>query len=546
MEFILSKLGLIGPFFLLLGVLIFVHEWGHFIVARLCGVRVETFSIGFGPKIFSKKWGDTQYALGVIPLGGYVKMYGDGVDEAIPENEKNASFNHQSVLERIAIVAAGPLLNLIFAFFLFFLLGFFGTPEIGTYVGDVDKNSAAFSAGLREDDLITSLEGQKVYFYEDLSKIISKRQNGSNVRIEVLRDNKKLNFVVPIEVQKNTSPIAWEKKIGSIKGINPMRTSSLVGVDYQSQLAQKGAPALAKITRINDIKVESLSDLNAALEKVATEKLNIQIEKNKGESLSFEIEKPDAAKWTFTKAGFAKPELFIEQVRRGSPAEKAGLLKGDQVLSINSQPLNTWSELVEGVKITPLGKEVSLKIGRNGEALDLRMEPLRTEIITSSGQVEYRPTIGVMPSLEYLPPKTVARKIRNPIKTLQYAGFKTYQWTALTLRGFKKLLTGEVSHKTLSGVISIGKVAKDSLRVGWAYFIQMMAIISINLFLLNLLPVPVLDGGHLLFYFAELVKGSPVSLKTRLIGQQIGLVLILSLVFYTLFNDFSRIVFSGW
>ena len=174
------------------------------------------------------------------------------------------------------------------------------------------------------------------------------------------------------------------------------------------------------------------------------------------------------------------------------------------------------------------------------------MTPNQTELLTATGQIEYRPTIGLMPGLEYLPPHTLLKKTVGVGNLFAYGVERSGFWIKVTLSGFKKLLTGEVSHKTLSGVISIGKVARDSLDIGWAYFIKMMAIISINLFLLNLFPVPVLDGGHLLFYFVEIVKGSPVSLKTKLIGQQIGVVVVLSLVVYTIFNDVSRIIFSGW
>lgn len=546
MEFILSKLGLVGPFFLLLGILIFIHEWGHFIVARICGVRVEVFSIGFGPKILKKKWGDTEYRLSIIPLGGYVKMYGDGTEDFIPEEQKAESFNDQSLLERASIVLAGPMMNLIFAFFLFGVLNFFGQPELGTLVGEVEPSSIAYQNGLREGDKIVAVGNQPVSYYKDLSQEIAKYQDGAIINLSVERNGEQKNIEVAIAVEKARSPISLAKKEGSLKGVSPVRTSSLVGVAYDSDLAAKGTPSLARVVMVNDKKVESLYELKQAIGSAdASKNLSFEIEKNKGEHIKTFVE-PIEGGYSFESLGFVLPELVVGQVRRGSPAEKAGLKNGDQIISINGQKITEWLQIVEAIKATPKGESVSMEIGQSGEKKAIVVQPEGTEIITATGQVDYRPTIGVAPALEYLPPKTITKKSQGIIGALKDGAQDCYNWTYITLRGFKKLITGEVSHKTLSGVISIGKVAHDSLSVGWAYFINMMGIISINLFILNLLPVPILDGGHLLFYFCEFVKGSPVSLRTRLIGHQIGLVLILTLVVYTVFNDVTRIFLSGW
>lgn len=549
MEFLLSKLSLVGPFFLLLGVLIFIHEWGHFIVARMCGVRVETFSLGFGPKILKWKWGETDYCLSLIPLGGYVKMFGDGTEEEpLPESEQSYSFNHQSVWKRIAIVSAGPLMNLIFAFMLFFTMGFIGTPEVSTQIGDVTKDSPAFASGLRPGDTITAVNGSEVDYFQDFTKKISAMQNGSNARLDVLTtEGSSKSVLVPVTIKENSSPLATSKYVGVVEGINLIQASSKVGIDYRSDLRQQGAAAVETISRVNGQKVKTLQDLKTAVHKADSQKnLILSVQKNKGESVDFTVSKSTDSPWTFEDAGLVKPELMVGQVRKGSPALKSGLLEGDQILSINGKVLKEWPLLVEEIKTTAKGESATLVIGNKDGIKTLVVEPNQTEILTATGQVEYRPTIGLAPALEYLPPATKLKKISGPKALVSYSLERSGYWIKVTLAGFKKLLTGEVSHKTLSGVISIGKVARDSLDIGWSYFIKMMAIISINLFLLNLFPIPVLDGGHLLFYFAEVIKGSPVSLKTKLIGQQIGVVLVMSLVVYTIFNDFSRIIFSGW
>lgn len=549
MEFLLSKLSLIGPFFLLLGVLIFIHEWGHFIVARMCGVRVETFSLGFGPKIFSYKWGDTNYCLSLIPLGGYVKMFGDGTEtEELSLTEQKYSFNHQNIFEKIAIVAAGPLMNLLFAFLLFILMGITGAPEASTKLGDVEKGSVAFNSGLRNGDIIKSVNGVAVKYYEDFANKISLLQTGSKAELDVLRSNGDISSLsVPIKIVENTSPLATSKKLGVIEGLNLKKASARVGVDYRSSLFSQGAEAIEKISQVNSNPVESFFELNKAIEQADPNKdLLLSIQKNKGESIQLAVKKQDGSPWTFKKAGLVKPELMIGQVQKGSPAMKSGLLKGDQILSINGITLNDWMVLVETIKTTKKDESATLSVANKDGVREVIVTPNQTELLTADGKVEYRPTIGLAPGLEYLPPHTITKKIAGVGSLMSYGAERSNFWIKVTLSGFKKLITGEVSHKTLSGVISIGKVARDSLDVGWSYFIKMMAIISINLFLLNLFPIPVLDGGHLLFYFTELIKGSPVSLKTRLIGQQIGVVLVLSLVVYTIFNDVSRIIFSGW
>ena len=549
MDFILSKLAFIGPFFLLLGVLVFVHEWGHFIVARICGVQVETFSIGFGPKLFKFKWGDTTYALSAIPLGGYVKMYGDGTEENIPKEREKSSFMHQNVWEKIAIVSAGPLVNLVFAFFVFMFMGWVGVPTTKTVLGDIDKDSPAQKAGLQYGDEVTSVNGVKISNAEELTKELSKSIE-LKAHLEVKRGKETFTSLVPLVEEENPNPLLQRKTIKKVDGLSLLRASNLVGLDYQSELVQKhNVNQVEKIVQIGDVKTPDLHSIKKTLNATPiTETLRIVLgtEKEKAYLLPPPITKSSDKFWTLAHIGIKKSELFISNVQRSSPAYTAGLKAKDQILKINGQTITEWNELLEDVKNTPKNQIVTFTIARPEGVQDIKMTPRQTEILKLNGQLEYRPTVGIMPSLEYLPPPQEFISVLGLGALVSYGYEQSLKWVNITLRGFKKLLFGEVSHKSLSGVISIGKIAKDSLDVGWTYFLQIMAIISINLFLLNLLPVPVLDGGHLLFYFIEVLKGSPVNMTTRLIGQQIGVVVILSLVAYTIFNDLSRIVFSGW
>lgn len=555
MSFIFDKIGnlgnLVGPFFLLLGALIFIHEWGHFIVARICGVRVEIFSIGFGPTIFKFKWGDTDYRLSLIPLGGYVKMYGDEEGKELPESERKHSFIHKSLISKISVVAAGPIMNLIFAIILFSLLGSFGAPEVDPVIGDITPDSTAARSNFIHGDRVLRVNGDPIRFWGEFDKALSKFENGANARIDILRDGQEISIVAPVAVEPSRNPLSLLKNSGRIDGLSPFKVSAKVGIDYRSPLLNLGASSLDKVQSVNDIAISGYTELQQVVTRqdpAKPIKLTFQrIDSTDSYSISVTPEMIESGYdlWSLDLLGITKPELFIGHVVSGSPAEKAGIQKGFQILEINDVLLSGWVDLVNQVKKTKKNEKIKVKaIDYRYEPVVFFIEPNITESILPTGKIDRRPTIGVGPGLEILPPKTIYVKETGVKEVFLYGVRKSYEWTLITINSFKKIFIGEISHKALSGVITIGQVAKESLAYGWSYFVQMMAIISINLFLLNLLPVPVLDGGHLLFYFVELVKGSPISLRTRAISQQIGVVLILCLIVLTLFNDITRLLFS--
>ncbi len=551
--FILEKITsighLIGPFLLLLGVLIFIHEWGHFIVARICGVRVETFSIGFGPKIFQKKWGDTTYCLSIIPLGGYVKMFGDDITSEVPKEEQPESFIHQSLKEKIAIVAAGPIMNLIFAFGLFVALGAIGSPQTKPIIGDVDANTPAALAGFSYGDTITSVNNTKVKSWDQFQKELNSLQSQDNIRVDVKRlDGTSKEILSPLKSVDNINPMSNSKTMGSIEGLSPYKLSSIIALNFDSILHEKKIETLDRVKEVNGEKINSFFELKSKIQNTPSSKnLTLVIQNNSKEEKSVEIIATNTgSNWSLEGLGIKKPELFIGSVVKGSPAFQAGIKPGFQILKINSVELKSWMDLVEAVKNTQEGQKINFQVADlNQEVKNIFIAPEITEHLTQGGQVDRRATVGIRPGLEIIPPEAVYIKQKGTLNLFKFGVQKSIDWTMITLLGFKKLLFGEISHKTLSGVITIGQVARQSLTYGWAYFIQMMAIISINLFLLNLMPVPVLDGGHLLFYAIEGIKGSPVNLKTRLIAQQVGVVILMFLIVFTIFNDISRIVFSG-
>lgn len=265
--FLQSGFSAIGPFFILLGLLIFVHELGHFLVARWNGVRVEVFSLGFGKKIFQYKKGDTNYCISIMPLGGYVKMFGDDPSVEIPDNEKPYSFLHQSVGARIAIVLAGPLMNLFFAIFLFFALGLIGEQVAGTKLGDIDSNTAAYTAGFRSGDNILQINDKTMATWVQVSDTISDSA-GKPLSFVLDRKNEAVTVVATPVLTPTNSLLALRSEVGDIEGLSVLSQSSRVSVlDPLSPAARAGMMPVEQISSINGVEVKTYRDIDTQLER---------------------------------------------------------------------------------------------------------------------------------------------------------------------------------------------------------------------------------------------------------------------------------------
>ncbi|MFC1830082.1 RIP metalloprotease RseP [Thermodesulfobacteriota bacterium] len=348
-------------FVVVLGLLIFVHELGHFLVARLCGVGVEKFSLGFGPKVFGKKIGMTEYLISSIPLGGYVKMVGEEPDAEIDPADIPISFTHKHVLKRILIVAAGPLSNLLLAVVIFF--GFF--QIYGTFL--------------------------------------------------------------------------------------------------------------------------------------------------------------------------LKP--VVGEVRKGAPAERAGFIKGDEIIFIDETPVSSWEEMAKIITESN-GKRLSTRVRRGESEIALSVTPELTTDKNIFGEDIERYVIGISSSGDVVPIKL------NPLEALSESLVQTYQVSRLMVVGIIKLIKGDISTKNLGGPIMIVQMAGDQAKEGASNLIYFIAFISLNLAILNILPIPVLDGGHLFFFFIELVIGRPVNLRVREVAQQVGLFILILLMIFVFYNDITRILLS--
>lgn len=541
------------PFFILLGLLIFVHELGHYLVAVYCGVRVETFSLGFGKKIFSFRRGHTTYCVSLIPLGGYVKMFGDDPSATISDEQKKYSFLHQPVWPRIAIVLAGPLMNLFFAILVFGMVAFVGEPVPGTRLGDIAENTSAFKHGFRSGDQILSINNNPVSQWKEVKRIIdvspetellfSVRREGSE-SIDLIRATPHLG--------KNDFLFSTQRQVGRIDGLSTDAVSTMIGISDKNSLAAKaGLNSIDVIESINGEPSIFWRQLESQFEKFSTTKtwlLKIRSYNAKGEpSEPREISIPVPKKmntWLQT-LGIEKSDLYLLSVKPKSPAAVAGLIKGSKVVAIDDERLLNWEGVLAKVRAyNPDRPSMKFTILNNSTESSVEIRPELLDLPTEQGAMESRYAIGVVPALMSAPIDTFMLKTSNPISALQTGLQQSYEWSKLIVISFVRLIQNEVSPRNIGGILSIGRVASRSFEAGLSAFLKMMGIISINLFILNLLPVPVLDGGHLLFFSLEAIKGAPISFRKLEIAQQFGLVILLCLMLFALFNDITHLFSS--
>ncbi len=442
-------------FLVAIGVLITVHEFGHFWVARRLGVKVLRFSVGFGKPLWSRrgKIDDTEFVLAAIPLGGYVKMLDEHEGEVDP-SEVHRAFNRQKLWKRTAVVAAGPVFNFLFAiaaYSVVFLGGVEGTRPI---VGDVTPNSIAAVGGLQPGDEFRSINGKNTPTWDTTTL--------------ALLDGTMDGGVVKVEVDRNSS----------------LRLLSL-----------------------------DLTQAAALLEG------------------GFILETLGIQPW--------RPEFqpIVDGVVEGGAAEKAGIMGGDTIVTANGEYVETWGQWVNIVQDNP-GRKISITVSRQEKTLDLIVVPRSIE---KGGK-----TIGQIGAYVRVPEELVSAtrvEVRyGPIAAVGTAIEKTYDMSLLMLRMLGKMISGQASIENLSGPISIAQYAGQSASIGLVPFMLFLAIISISLGVINLLPVPLLDGGHLFYYLIEFVKGSPLSETAQLVGQKIGIAAILLLMGLAFYNDLVRLL----
>jgi regulator of sigma E protease len=438
-----------------LGLLITFHEFGHYWVARRCGVRVLRFSVGFGKALWSRtdRHG-TEFVVAAIPLGGYVKML-DEREAPVPDDQLHETFNRKTVWQRIAIVAAGPLANFLLAIVAYWALFVAGTTTVAPVVGEVAPDSPAARSGLQSGQEIVSVQGNGVRSWDEINlRLIAHIGASGELTIDARDDagSSAQEYRLPVE-------------------------NYLVRQDPPQPLATLGiTPWQPRIPAV------------------------------------------------------------LGQVLDGQAAAEAGLQPGDELLSVNGAPIAEWMDFVSVVRANP-GEALELEVQRDGEPVTLTLIPGSRELETG-GTIGYVGA-GVEP-VEW--PEEFRREIRyGPVAALGQAVNRTGEMTVLTLDAIRKMLVGLISPTNLSGPITIAQMAGDTARTGLETFVSFLAYLSISLAVLNLLPIPVLDGGHLLYYFVEAVRGRPVSERAQALGLRIGLAMVGTLMLMALYFDLMRL-----
>lgn len=439
-------------FLVVLGVLVAFHELGHFLAARWVGVKVLKFSIGFGPKIFGRQIGETEYLVSAVPLGGYVKLFGEDETEATTPDDRRRSFSHQGLWGKVLIVAAGPGFNFILAYLIF--AGWLSTgsplfvPTFRDLSADVEAlvpGSPASVAGMEVGDRVVSVNGKEISTKTELLDLVS-RSNGQPISLEVRREGH-LKTLTATPVRMTGEEVSTEEPLYTI-GVEEM-------------------PAL------------------------------------------------------------------VTSVLHGSPASMAGLQPGDRVVAIEGQTIYSWSQMTTHVREHP---ETPLKfeVVREGLRTTLTVTPA-SEKLTVNGQTSEVGKIGISgPGRSLMRSENVAEAVYQGLEA-------TWGWTELTAIGLYKMVVGDISSKNIGGPLTIANISGEAASQGASSVVFLIAILSINLGVLNLLPIPILDGGHLLFFLIEGILRKPLGERQREVAQQVGLVLLVGVMIFAFWNDLERI-----
>ncbi len=442
-------------FLIVIGVLVTFHEYGHYLAARWVGVKVLKFSVGFGPRLIGRTVGDTEYVVSAIPLGGYVKMFGEEGGETISAEDQKVSFMHQSLPHKMLIVAAGPGFNFILSYIIFTGMLAMGSP---LFIPNIDKmlpiveaitpESPAALSGLELGDRITRINEEEVSTFGELYHILN-ASHGRPVTLDVIRGNSSKTFIVTPTIRVNTE--------------NPEKDPVYVlGIEDH-------APLVGKVM-------------------------------------------PD------------------------TPAQTAGLQPDDRILQLNETPIATWSQMTDIIRKSA-GVSLEMQIERQGKPLTLAIVPEANTVTGPDGETLSIGRIGIQISGR----GTILRS--QSWYLAPWDGLKaTWEWCELTVMSVWKLVTGEISSKNIGGPLMIAEVSGEHAEQGYGAILWLMAILSINLGILNLLPIPVLDGGHLFFFACEAILGRPLKERSREMAQQAGIIVLFCLMGFAFWNDINRLL----
>lgn len=534
-------------FIVILVPLVVFHEYGHFVFARIFGVKAEIFSVGFGPKLWGRQKGETEFRLSAIPLGGYVKLLGEDRDSEIPPEEQKRALHRQKPWKRFFIFLGGPLFNFILAILIFMAILLIGEPQIASVAGRIVNGSVAEKAGFKSGDRILSIEGKPTKKFEDIILALNENPN-KLLRFEVQhpKEEKPVEISVMTSSQQGFSIYGESKNVGEIDGLHSIPRANQIGVsNLDSPAGKAGIETGDKLVQMNGQPVSTWEEIEAIYQGIQVgSQFSAQIQKAKtNETKTVSFTKPAQTIDSLGNTlGLYSTELFIEKTVAGSPAELAGLKAGDRLIGVGQKTVQSFFELKDSVQNAGEKEgKVHLVWERAGKVFTADIVPTATtgkdHVLNKTTQY----TVGVMPMLMLAEPATIVERVWNPFKLVYLATERMVNFTWRNVVSLSKMFSGDVSMGALGGPITIGKIAGESLTRGLIAFLTNMAIFSIGLGVLNILPVPVLDGGHLLLLGVESLRGRPLSMRQMEIVQGFGLILILALMGVAFHNDISRL-----
>ena len=524
----------------LLGIVVLVHEFGHFIVARMCRVRVEIFSIGFGKPLFKKKSGDTEYRISLVPLGGYVKMLGESTSEGddIEEKDRPFAFNTKKWWQKVLIVCAGPVFNLIFAFLVLMVVSCFMFSAPSSVLEFVSSDGAAYAAGISDGDRIIKINGEDIAVWDDIPSILAPMTDSGKCE----------NITVEVEkaFTKEVKTYTVTPKTGSY-------TDPFGDTHSRCELGVVRAPREAKIFLLKEFAGLENGDVVRSIDGEKIERYYELAERIKkpfkkmtvlrgGNEISVDFpEKTDENK--SEELVIAYGGLVVNEVQSGSYSEKVGVKKGDFITAVNGTEVTAPFQFYSVMGKLKEGDNVKLSLIRDREPLDIEftasfdeseneMTGMRDRRINWGAYFDYDPNVE----------EFYAR--RNNLLTfpVRYAAKEVVDVIGATFKGLAYMISGKISTKGLGGPIMIFDISKRAADAGVRYFLAIMAMISINLGLINLFPIPVLDGGYVVIYGLEGIFRRTIPQKIKEKALMVGLFLLCALMVFAIFNDFARYI----
>ena len=546
----------------LVGILVFIHEFGHFVFAKIFGVRVLVFSLGFGRRLFGFQRGGTDYRVCLLPIGGYVQMQGadpfmDGGDLGDP-GYANApgNFLNKPVWQRLIIVSAGPVFNLLLPVLVFTALYMGGEPHQVSQVGTVHADTPADQAGVETGDRIVEVDGQPVAFWSELYPLLAADAADGAVSLVMERDGQRRVLEMPLPADTSVedgrlSPLVF--------GLDYLLPDTLVGVDPSSPAGAGGLENMDRVRSVGGEAVENYHALVGRLDAAGAGPVEVVVEREDadGEIVERTLTLTASPGWGGPDLGFedlrANPwgvypgYLMVGEVIEGSPAEASKIQVGDRMAGIDGSGLLSWSDVLRQVKEKQVGEgsdasaePVVFTLVRAGEAVHLELTPEIVRDTDSLGRYQQRARVGIAAASGTVR-GALAPHYYSLGAALPRATDETIGLARFTLEQVGKLITGEAApSKTLGGPVQIFRDAGRAAEEGIFTWARMMGLLSISLGIINFLPVPVLDGGQFLFYLVEGIRGRPLSLAVRERAQQIGVLFLVALMFTVLVFDMNR------